>query len=360
MMADTSIQQEFRDRPKGEAGLLYGGRLMPELNPPAVLLDETDRKLVAELLADGRASYVSLASKVAMSQSAVRARVQGLLDERVICITAAIDPASVGLGVYGFALVEVDGPVGPVAAAIAEIIEASFVVHVAGQFALLCDLRCRDDRHLLEVLARTSSIPSVSRVEGLRVVEFYKRSWAGIAAEQFGPTSKQTRAAPVPATRPLDEVDRRLIQHLVEDGRATNSVLASAVGLTRASAGVRVQRLLKEGVVTIQTTAHADVLGVSSFSLILLSVSGDAGLVSDCLREMPEVIVLAATLGRYDLMCEVWCRDDAHLVQTLESVRAIPGARRVGSAPYLSIIKEQYRVGGCADNGQVVISPSTS
>ena len=47
----------------------------------------------------------------------------------------------------------------------------------------------------------------------------------------------------------VDDIDRQLIGHLVEDGRATFAALAPLVGLSQAAVRTRVQRLLDDDVI---------------------------------------------------------------------------------------------------------------
>ena len=60
-------------------------------------LDDIDRRLVGELIVDGRAPYAALAPKVGLSQAAVRARVRRLLENNVVTVTARVDPRSLDL-----------------------------------------------------------------------------------------------------------------------------------------------------------------------------------------------------------------------------------------------------------------------
>ena len=67
-------------------------------------LDEIDRRLIAELVADGRATYAALAERVGLSPAAARARVQRLLDERIVTVSARIDPRTAGAAIFEIAL----------------------------------------------------------------------------------------------------------------------------------------------------------------------------------------------------------------------------------------------------------------
>ena len=125
---------------------------------PLPEVDDVDRALIAGLVEDGRATYAALAPGVGLSQAAVRTRVQRLLSEQVITVTGRVDPASLGLGVFAFAFLEVGGQVDKVAAAVADIDPAVFVVVTAGRFDLMVEFRCVDDDRLLDALDRLREI----------------------------------------------------------------------------------------------------------------------------------------------------------------------------------------------------------
>jgi Lrp/AsnC family transcriptional regulator for asnA, asnC and gidA len=55
--------------------------------------------------------------------------------------------------------------------------------------------------------------------------------------------------------------------------------------------------------------------------------------------------VVALAGGSFDVVCEVWCRDNEHLLATLDTVRALDGVGVVQSNTYLEIIKEDYLIG---------------
>jgi len=312
--------------------------------PPAPTLDEIDRNLIGALIVDGRASYASLAPRVGLSQAAVRSRVRRLLDEGVVTISARVDPRSVGFGIFSFVFITTNGPARRVADLLAEIEETVFVVCLAGRFSAFVEIRCRDYAHLLSVLDQIRSIEGVVDAESLSAIEYLKAGASGIAAEVFGQAVERKMAQPVPGDHPLDETDIRLIRALVANGRATFANLAPTVGLSQAGVRARVQRLLDDQTVVIHATAGARVLGLDSFSALMISVRGEAQSVARKLIAMPEFTIVAATSGRCALVGEVWCRDRQHLLEILDQVRAIDEVADVESAVYLDIVKEKYRL----------------
>ncbi|MCC6222509.1 MAG: Lrp/AsnC family transcriptional regulator [Thermoleophilia bacterium] len=307
-------------------------------------LDSVDHQLISELIVDGRASYVTLASRVRLSPAAVRARVKRLIDERVVTVTARVDPGTLGDAVFAFALVRLDGPSQDVARRIGELREAVFIGCVSGRWSLLVELRCRDSHQLVLTLDRIRTTPGVAAVESVPAIEYFKQVWTGIVHDVLGRRDGPVRANPVLAERPLDAVDRALLAGLIEDGRASYAALAALVGLSQAAVRARVQRLLEEGVVVVQAYASAEALDLAAFGAAFISARGEVIPLSQRLVAMPETTLVTATSGRYDLVCELWCRDDHHLLATLDALRGLPGVRSVESCTYLDIVKEQYQV----------------
>ncbi|WP_404454951.1 Lrp/AsnC family transcriptional regulator [Virgibacillus necropolis] len=71
--------------------------------------DDVDRKIVEELIQDGRLSYVELAEKVGLSRVAVKDRIQNLIDREVIeNFTVVINSEKFGKNVSAFFEVDVE------------------------------------------------------------------------------------------------------------------------------------------------------------------------------------------------------------------------------------------------------------
>ncbi len=320
---------------------------MPYETPRSNDLDATDRALIGGLVADGRATYAALAPPVGLSQAAVRARVQRLLDDGIVTVTARIDPQTAGLAVFAFAVLLVDEPTTDVTAQLADIDEVVFAACITGRWGVLAELRCRDNRHLYETLDRLRSLTGVAEIESLAVMEYFKQDWTGLVEEVFGHEMPPHRPSPVAASG-LDSIDRRLIAELVADGRASYADLAPLVELSQAAVRTRVQRLLEEGVVVIQAYASAKALGIGSFAAILISVKRDAARLVAELNAMPEITLVAATSGRYDFVCEIWSRDNSDLLASIDRIRSLDEVGVVSSHTFLAVVKEEYRISGLA------------
>src|SRR3954468_19888924 len=127
-------------------------------------VDDIDRRLVALLVADARASYAELARAVGLSAPSVHDRVRRL--ERSGAITgyaAVVDPHAVGLGVTALVgILQREGvEQDDLATALAAIEEIEDCWFVAGEEAFVVKVRVADIdalEHTLGVLRRTKGV----------------------------------------------------------------------------------------------------------------------------------------------------------------------------------------------------------
>ena len=151
---------------------------------------------------------------------------------------------------------------------------------------------------------------------------------------------------PRPGHAPLDETSKRIIEQLQEDGRRPYAAIGKAVGLSEAAVRQRVQRLLEAGVVQIVAVTDPLQVGFARQAMIGLKVEGDMTVVADLLAEMAEVDYVVVTAGSFDLLAEVVCEDDDHLLDLLSSrIRALPGVRSTETFVYLKLRKQLYNWG---------------
>lgn len=144
----------------------------------------------------------------------------------------------------------------------------------------------------------------------------------------------------------LDAVSKRIIEQLQEDGRRPYAAIGKAVGLSEAAVRQRVQRLLDTGVMQIVAVTDPMQVGFSRQAMIGIRVSGELGPVADRLAEMPEVDYVVITAGSFDLLIEVVCEDDDHLLELIaDRVRALPGVVSTETFVYLKLLKQLYNWG---------------
>jgi Lrp/AsnC family transcriptional regulator for asnA, asnC and gidA len=151
----------------------------------------------------------------------------------------------------------------------------------------------------------------------------------------------------MPATPTLlDDANRAIIEQLQADGRRSYAAIATAVGLSEAAVRQRVQRLLDSGVMQIVAVTDPLQLGFARQAMVGVRADGDLGEVADKLAALPEVDYVVVTAGSFDLLVEVVCNNDEHLLSLLNnSIRAVPGVRDSETFVYLKLAKQTYTWG---------------
>jgi Lrp/AsnC family transcriptional regulator for asnA, asnC and gidA len=151
---------------------------------------------------------------------------------------------------------------------------------------------------------------------------------------------------PRTVTPVLDDVSKRIIEQLQEDGRRPYATIGKAVGLSEAAVRQRVQRLLDASVMQIVAVTDPMQVGFSRQAMIGIGVEGDITAVTDRLVEMVEVDYVVITAGSFDLLIEVVCEDDDHLLDLLsQRIRALPGVKTTETFVYLKLCKQFYNWG---------------
>jgi Lrp/AsnC family transcriptional regulator for asnA, asnC and gidA len=142
---------------------------------------------------------------------------------------------------------------------------------------------------------------------------------------------------------PLDDTDRRLIDELQRDGRASYADLAELVGLSPAATRMRVQRLLDAGVVEVVGVTNPMALGYPVMAALGVRVDRNVREVADRIADIAGVIYVVFTSGSFDLLVEVLCEDSSRLLQVIDDeVRRIPDVRSVESFTYFGIHTHRF------------------
>ncbi|MGY4646043.1 Lrp/AsnC family transcriptional regulator [Cellulomonas sp. URHB0016] len=155
----------------------------------------------------------------------------------------------------------------------------------------------------------------------------------------------QTRRPPA-GQAVLDDLSKAIIEQLQEDGRRSYAAIGKAVGLSEAAVRQRVQRLTESGVVQIVAVTDPLQVGFTRQAMIGLRCEGDLEAVADALAELPEVDYVVITAGGFDLLVEVVCEDDDHLLEVLnQRIRGLPAVRSTETFVYLRLRKQLYNWG---------------
>lgn len=118
-------------------------------------MDATDRRILADLVEDGRRSFATIGARVGLSAPAVKRRVDRLRDEGVIkSFTVVVDPDAMGWKVEAFVELFCEGRVPPsmIRAMLSDIPEVQAAFTVTGDADAMVNIRASDMQHFEEVL----------------------------------------------------------------------------------------------------------------------------------------------------------------------------------------------------------------
>ena len=145
---------------------------------------------------------------------------------------------------------------------------------------------------------------------------------------------------------PLDEINKAIIAQLQADGRRSYAAIAGTVGLSEAAVRQRVQRLIDAGVMQVVAVTDPMQLGFARQAMIGIRVRGSIEPVADRLAALEEIDYLVITAGHYDILAEVVCESDEHLLEVLSArIRRLEGVESTDTFVYLKLRKQTYSWG---------------
>lgn len=148
------------------------------------------------------------------------------------------------------------------------------------------------------------------------------------------------------SAKPLDALDRRILQELSRDGRLSNSQLAERVGLSPSPCWQRTRRLEAEGYITgYAAILSQERLGLPETVLIEVALDRHEDAVLETFGEatarMPEVLDVYLVSGEYDYMVKVAVNGTRGYEEFLRRrLYKLPGVRHTRSSFALRVLKQ--------------------
>jgi Lrp/AsnC family transcriptional regulator, regulator for asnA, asnC and gidA len=144
----------------------------------------------------------------------------------------------------------------------------------------------------------------------------------------------------------LDEVSKAIIEQLQQDGRRSYAAIGKVVGLSEAAVRQRVQRLTESGVMQVVAVTDPLQLGFARQAMVGIRAKGELEAVAEALAEIDEVDYVVVTAGTYDILVEVVCESDDHLLELLSGkIRTIENVESTETFMYLKLLKQTYSWG---------------
>jgi DNA-binding Lrp family transcriptional regulator len=148
--------------------------------------------------------------------------------------------------------------------------------------------------------------------------------------------------------RRLDDVDRRMLSILVDEGRASVNEVASRAGISRATAYTRYDRLMADGVIRgFRADIDPHAIGLDIAAMVMINVEqGSWPTTRDKVSRLPGVEYVAVTSGEFDFVLLVRVPDIAALRDVV--LYRLQGMPEVRSTHTVFVLDEERRPIGSA------------
>ena len=319
---------------------------MSTVTPSRHTLDELDRKIVAALQLDGRASWSTIAELCGTTGPTVARRVQKLTNDRAVKVAVMRGAGARSDHEFYFLRLRC-GPAMAltVARRMAERSDIRFITLLTGQYDIIAEAQVPREAGGYHALVREiQMIPGVESVSGELILHVYKVShdWArellGLAPVTPAQVSKEY------AEIHLDDVDDAILERLRSDGRTGFSEVAEAVGLNESTVRRRFERLVSRRWAHVVTLVQAAALGFEAE--VQLRVEVEPARLMEVARELArrtEVRYLALPLGGNSLVAEVIARRTEDLYSFITAELAdLPGVIGWSASLELLTIKRGF------------------
>lgn len=150
--------------------------------------------------------------------------------------------------------------------------------------------------------------------------------------------------------KPLDAMDRKILQALLENARQSNSQLAERVGLSSSPCWQRVKRLEQDGYITGYYAAlDQSLLGAKETVIIEVTLDRHDDDVLEsfgkAMATMPEVLEVYLTTGEYDYLVKVAVDGTEEYERFLrQRLYKVPGIRHTRSSFALRCLKRAHSI----------------
>jgi DNA-binding Lrp family transcriptional regulator len=303
-------------------------------------LVETDRRVVAALLAHPRATLARIGEAIGVSEATVSRRAARLIQRRLVRVVGVLDKERSRRGREVLVRLRCRPGAGrQVAQALVGWEETGLVSVLGGSADCMTGLTVTSNEHLLRLIM--DELPRLDGVVATSTAMVIRRfatphGWCPpilppAAVERLRRDRRddwRERTEP-PAEVRLTPIDEALIAELGRDGRLGWQELAQACGTMPSTARRRVASLMARGLLRLRAVVDPAVLGYPVTAYLWLRVNAThLSAAGRLLADHPAVVNIAATTGEQNLCGEVALADDDALYDFLTgTVGRIAGLR---------------------------------
>jgi Lrp/AsnC family transcriptional regulator, regulator for asnA, asnC and gidA len=144
-----------------------------------------------------------------------------------------------------------------------------------------------------------------------------------------------------------DEIDRKIVEVLMEDGRMAAAEIARRIGggISERVVRYRINRLIEEKVFQIRPIVNPQAFGLTTRADVVLEVESDAIMkVARSAMEYEQVTYTACSIGEKDVSIQVVGKDTAEIYRFVtEVIGKMPGVRKTTTSIVPIVLKDVYQ-----------------
>ena len=144
----------------------------------------------------------------------------------------------------------------------------------------------------------------------------------------------------------MNDLDRKLIELLQVNGRASNARIARDVGVSEGTVRRRLRKLIQDEIIRVVAVPDPAKMGYTTVALVGIQADPDKlDSVAEQLARLSESQYVSLTTGSYDIFIWVALPSSEELGRFLrQKVGMIPGIRRTETFVHLAIVKKGYGI----------------
>ncbi|MEU7631276.1 Lrp/AsnC family transcriptional regulator [Nocardia sp. NPDC049220] len=270
-------------------------------------LGDLDRRIIAALQGDGRASWTEIAELSGSSVATVARRGQQLLRDGVVRVAVVPSTHHAGADLFVLRITCAPGTQMEVLTELVQHTNLRFLGLVTGTYDILAELNLpREESLQARIVDGILAIKGVLRCDTDLTLHVYKvaHDWSRQLLSDVPP--EQVAEAHQCDPSHFDSADRQIVELMREDGRSSFRTVAAEVGLNESTVRRRFETLLSRGCILVTTLVPASALGFESEIILSITVSPPfLDSVARTLSRYRGVRYVAAMLSSNALMCEL-------------------------------------------------------
>jgi Lrp/AsnC family transcriptional regulator, regulator for asnA, asnC and gidA len=143
-----------------------------------------------------------------------------------------------------------------------------------------------------------------------------------------------------------DNIDRKIVNLLMEDGRMHAAEIARRIGnISERAVRYRIDRMVENEVIKISAVVNPKAVGMNVVADIWLEVDSDS--IVEVARKMAEfdnVSYVACAIGETDISVQIQARDTGEVYRFVtEVIGKVPGVRKTTTSIVPLVLKDVYQ-----------------